>query len=78
MDGCGCLFLALGLGLHGGNFDDAKFYGAPLANPLGRMEIGYETKNNFTIKLEHTSQVLVKDFGLNVLMIQKRWNIPRD
>lgn len=78
METCACFFFALGLGAHAGNFDNdgARLMG--LQNPLGRIEFGYEFKNGLTAKIEHTSQVLVRDTGLNIFLIEKRWNFGKD
>lgn len=74
MDACACFFFAVGLGAHAGNFDNDGARLFRLDNPLGRIEAGYEFANGVIVKLEHTSQVQVKDTGLNLLLIEKRWN----
>ena len=72
--GCACLFFVLGLGAHAGNFDNDGARLLQIQNPLGRIEAGYEFGNGIQLKIEHTSQVQVVDTGLNLLLIQKRWN----
>lgn len=76
--GCACFFFVVGLGAHATNFDNDGRYLMGLQNPLGRIEAGYEFKNGIELKLEHTSQVAVRDTGLNILLIQKRWNFKKD
>lgn len=77
MDGCACLFLVAGLGLHAGGFDNDGARLMQLQNPLGRIEVGYEFGNGVALTLEHTSQVRVVDTGLNLILIEKRWNVGR-
>lgn len=75
--GCACFFFVLGLGAHAGNFDNDGARLMRLENPLGRVEAGYEAGNGITLKIEHTSQVRVVDTGLNLLLIEKRWNLGK-
>jgi hypothetical protein len=74
MGGCACFFFALGLGAHAGNFDNDGAHLLHLENPLGRVAAGYEFENGIALKVEHTSQIEVRDTGLNLLLIEKRWN----
>jgi hypothetical protein len=40
-------------------------------NPLGSVAVGYEYKN-FTVHVEHTSSLVEKDPGLNMISIKYR------
>lgn len=77
MTGCACLFFVLGLGAHAGNFDNDGVRLMSLENPLGRIEAGYEFANGIELKIEHTSQIAVRDTGLNLFLIEKRWNFGK-
>lgn len=70
---CACFFFVLGLGMHASNFDNDGRSLLSLDNPLGRIEAGYEFGNGIEVKIEHTSQVQRIDTGLNLLLVQKRW-----
>lgn len=74
MDACACFFFVLGLGAHATNFDHNGAQRFALENPLGRIEAGYESRAGYRVKLEHTSQMFVRDTGLNLILIEKRWN----
>lgn len=81
--GCECLFFILGLGVST-PMDDWKYQGdgthtaARLVQPLGRVELGFETKNGIEFSFEHSSQARIGDVGLNALWIKKRWQAKRD
>ena len=76
MDACACFFFVLGLGAHWSADNDGTRL-MSLDNPLGRIEAGYEFANGIAVKIEHTSQVRVVDTGLNLFLIEKRWNFKR-
>lgn len=77
MDACACFFFVLGLGAHATQFDHDGRKPFGLENPLGRIEAGYEFANGVTVKLEHTSQVRIIDTGLNLILVEKRWNLRK-
>ncbi len=78
MDACACFFFVLGLGAHATNFDHNGRAPFGLENPLGVVEAGYQFRNGIEVKAAHTSQVFVRDTGLNLFIVQKRWNFkPR-
>lgn len=75
MDGCACIFISVGLGLHAGNFDDWQHKGQALDPVMAQAEFGYETREGYQFTLAHESQPRIFDTGLNTAWVKKRWNL---